>query len=141
MDEVAMWSVAATLATRALDAMAGEFGRTAWMRLARLLRLHQPDDYGMTETVEAAWSEEVTGASVERIRQRLADRAATDPQFTDELGSWWTEVAPKVTSQLPLRAEIRAEIHSGGSVGTLIQTNEVNGSITITPPPRTHDQP
>ncbi|MBT1098367.1 hypothetical protein [Streptomyces sp. Tu102] len=141
MEDVALWSVAATLATRALDAMAGEFGRTAWMRLSRLLRLREPDDFGVTEAVEEAWSEEATGASVERIRRRLIDRAAADPQFAADLGTWWSEVAREVQDQLPPRTEIRAEIHSGGHVGTLIQANQVDGGISIAPPPPvSHDQ-
>src|ERR1700745_812295 len=76
MDDAALWGVATAGPTKALESGAGEFARAAWARLARLLRLHEPEDHGLASAVEQVWAGEVTGGGTGLARPPPSHRAA-----------------------------------------------------------------
>jgi hypothetical protein len=123
-------SIATALAAGATAAL-GDGVRALITRLGALvrerLRRSPPDD----EVLTAVAGDPRDPDSVRRLAGVLDQHMRDDPEFAERLRALWTEITAAARSGDEITNLVHGEVH-----GSVIQARDVQGGITIHPPPK-----
>ncbi|MGI5215851.1 hypothetical protein [Plantactinospora sp. CA-290183] len=123
-------AVAAALATKVAEGMS-EGGRAAFAALSRLVRRKLRGDPDAERTLDDALAHSDDQVRAGRLAVLLADVAARDPGFAEELGELWREVRDERVAVVG--ADNVVNQVTGAVTGTVVQARDVTGGISFGP--------
>ncbi len=133
-------TVATVLATKALESVGGEAGRSAWSAMGRLVgvvRRRFARDPRATAVLERAQEAPDDTVSLQHLAEALQDHIAQDPIFHSELAAWIEEVR-----RHPALGGFVTQVAGQPRVGAIItaQAVQIGAPQLLTALPRTPAQ-
>lgn len=130
MDDPILTAIAVAMSTRAAEGLA-EAGREAFASLVRLVRRKAEKHRSLRTSLTIERAHSAAGDRVVALRRALADAAAQDAHFDQELRRRW-----ELFHQATLRADAVTNTVSGSVDGPVVQARDIFGGVNVAPPPR-----